>query len=324
MSRKVNKLDKVIGISGFSGFIGSNFLNTLSIKKYKKIYLITRGPINSPKLFKNCEVIKVGENYKNIKNFKKKLKTIDIFYHFAYQNNVSASIKRINYDLYNNLTPIKKILNSLLSNTLFIFTSSASVYGDSPKKIFTEVDKINALSNYDFNKIYCENFIQNYCKKFNINYLIYRLSNIYGFQKKNIFTKRGFLFSFIKKISLSKNIELNTNGKCLRDYLYINDCVNGLTKAITLKKNYLNKTYNMLYGKSYSLRDIFLYTKKVLIKDFKIKSSSQLFYKRNLNLPLTDLRSFRGSSQLYKSISKWKPTTNLKSGIKNIINEIIL
>jgi len=323
MSRKVNKFHKIFAISGFTGFIGSNFFNLLRLKRFKKIYLISRSFMHLPKNFKNCEVINVGKKYENIKKFKKKLKTIDVFYHFAYQNDSLVSTKRIDCDLANNLNPIKKILNNLKTNSLFIFTSSVAIYGSS-SNFFTEADKINPLSSYDLNKIYCENFIKNYCEKFRINYLIYRLSNIYGVQKKNIITKRGFLFTFIKKISFSKNIKLNTNGKHLRDYLYINDSVNGLMKAILLRKIFLNKTYNLLYGRSYSLKNIFYITKKILIKDFKVKSSSHLIFKRFLNLPDTDLRNFLGSSQLYKSISRWKPTINIKAGIKKIINEVFI
>lgn len=323
MSKIIDNSHKIFAISGFTGFIGSNFFNLLRLKRFKKIYLISRVPMNLPENFKNCEVINVGKNYRNIKKFKKILNTIDIFYHFAYQNDPSISKKKIYCNLFNNLNPIKKILNNLKINSLFIFTSSAAVYGSS-SIYFTEADKINPLSSYDLNKIFCENYIKNYCARYRINYLIFRLSNIYGVQKKNTLTKRGFLFTFIKKISFNKNIKLNTNGKYLRDYLYIDDCINGLMKAISLRKFFLNKTYNLVYGRSYSLKNIFYITKKILVKDFKVKSSSQLIFKRFLNLPYTDLRNFRGSSQLYKSNSRWKPVINIKVGIKKIINEVFV
>ena len=108
MSRKVNKFHKIFAISGFTGFIGSNFFNLLRLKRFKKIYLISRSSMHLPKNFKNCVVINVGKKYENIKKFKKKLKTIDVFYHFAYQNDSLVSTKRIDCDLANNLNPIKK------------------------------------------------------------------------------------------------------------------------------------------------------------------------------------------------------------------------
>ena len=319
MTKKFINKNQIIGVSGYSGFIGKNLIYQLKLRDFKKIYLISRNSKLSFKNFENVELINVGNKYEKLEKFRKKIKKIDIFYHLAYQNNLITATKNPKKDLNTNLNLIKKILNNLKLQSTFIFTSSVSIYGSSEKKI-NEKKNLDPLSNYDLNKISCENYIKKFCNEYKINYVIFRLSNIYGVQKKNI-NNRGFLYTFIKKIYLSKSIKLNTYGKYFRDYLYIDDCVNGLIKGISLKKKNLNMTFNLVNGKSYTLNSIFILTKKIIIKQYNIKSLSKLTYNVCDKILPTDLRNFFGSYNLYKTSNKWKPQVNLKSGIIKILND---
>ncbi len=320
MSKRSAISNKIIAISGFSGFVGKRLVNQLGARNFKKIYLISRKSNLITFDFKNCELINIGISYGKIKKHKSKLRKVDVFYHLAYENSLIEAINNKKKILNNNLGPIKKILNDLKPGSIFIFTSSASVYGSSLKKI-TENSAINPLSNYDINKILCENYIKKFCNINKINYLIFRLSNIYGaqIQTKN---NRGFLFNFIRKIYTNSNILLNTNGKYYRDYLYIDDCIKGLEKAMLLKKKHLNKTYNLFYGKSYTLVNIFNFTKKIFLKKYNHKNLSNLFVNQYKNINPTDSRNFFGSSKLYQTSAKWKPFVDIRSGITKVLNDI--
>jgi nucleoside-diphosphate-sugar epimerase len=307
----------IIAITGYTGFIGSNFLKNINHNNFKKIYLISRKKKKNKSL-KTYKYIRAGYNFKNLIKYKNELSKVDFFFHFNYQNNFIFSNNNPRIDKELNLNPIKIILNILGPNSLFIFTSSVSVYG-STTNISNEKNFIHPLSNYDYNKIICERYISNFCKNNKINFLIFRLSNIYGNNYFNFKTKRGFVFDLVFKLLHNKNIYIDTSGNLLRDYLHINDCVEAFIKVFKLNKKYFNNLYNLTANKSYSIKKIINIVKVILKKEFKTSNKSKILYNCKKKILKTDLRNFKGVSNFYQSVSGWAPTTSFFNGLKMLI-----
>lgn len=313
----LNNKKPIIAITGYTGFIGSNFLKKINHNNFKKIYLISRKEKKNESL-NTYKYIRAGYNFKNLIKYKNELSKVDFFFHFNYQNNFIFSNNNPRIDKELNLNPIKIILNILRPNSLFIFSSSVSVYG-SNKNILSEKSIVSPLSNYDYNKVLCEKYISIFCKKNKINFLIFRLSNIYGNNYLNLKTKRGFLSDLIFKLLNNKNIYIDTSGNLLRDYLHVNDCIDAFIKVFKLNKKYFNNLYNLTANKSYSIKQIIIIVKIILKKEFKSFSKSKILYNCKKKILMTDLRNFKGNSNLYQSISGWKPTTSIFNGIKMLI-----
>jgi nucleoside-diphosphate-sugar epimerase len=97
-----------------------------------------------------------------------------------------------------------------------IYTSSASVYGDSV--MCREEDRTNGSGLHASLKIACENLVRAFCEKFGVDYTVIRVFNMFG---------GGDQFSIISKIIASarsgKVIELVNNGAAVRDFIHVED-----------------------------------------------------------------------------------------------------
>lgn len=106
-----------------------------------------------------------------------------------------------------------------------IYTSSSSVYGNN---IFCdESDEVRPLSLHASLKVSNEKLIETYCKKYDINYTIARIFNMYGGNDH---------FSIISKIisahQYDTELTIINNGNAIRDFIHIDDVVHAYAKIL--------------------------------------------------------------------------------------------
>ena len=160
-------------IFGASGYLGNHLYNFLS-QKEKKVY---------GTYFRNK---KKGLIYFDISKMKiNSLKFIDSIDYAvimsAVNSNVNDTNKNLNKTLKINLNKTKKLLEDCLKYGLTpVYISSDGVF-DGKKGNYEENDVLNSLNHYGKIKKKIEKFI---IKKFN-NYLIIRVSKVFGLQKND-------------------------------------------------------------------------------------------------------------------------------------------
>jgi len=298
-------MKKNILITGSSGFVGSflkkkltknNFVIGLDFIKdeYKnKNYKFFKVDINNDltsKLnkFKIDTVIHLAAVSKD-KLFKEDIKN-------SYENNIISTLNIIKF------VQIKNISN-------FIFASSEWVYGDHNKnKLLNENTYINrskVKSGYGISKLICEDLIIN---SFNSNliknYVILRFGIIYGPRPQPASVVEGL----IKEILKDDKIIINGSAKTSRKFIYINDLVAGITKAIDLKKPVI---LNLGHTDLVSIKQII----KIINNNFRFNKKYTV---QNPSEPV--IRNV--SNNLAKKILKWKPKYNIQKGIADIINKL--
>ena len=138
-------------VTGGAGFIGSHLVDELVRKKYKVIVLdnLSTGSLTNLKLVKNkikfikCDISKS-------KNLNKLLYGVDYVFHLAGLSEVAASIKNPNKYYEANVLGTLNILKSVfhLKLSKFIYSASASCYGNSKEIPTSEKAKIKNLSPY--------------------------------------------------------------------------------------------------------------------------------------------------------------------------------
>ncbi len=131
----------------------------------------------------------------------------------------------------------------------FIFTSTSEIYGNNEPP-FAETQLPDPASPYSLSKANSENLIRTFSKTYQKNYTIVRLFNFFGEQMPQQF----FIPQLIKALQNKDSFDM-TLGEQNRDFLYIDDVVNGL---ILCAKNlsYQQQTYNVCSGKSVSLKEL--------------------------------------------------------------------
>lgn len=152
-----------------------------------------------------------------------------------------------------NVVGTKNILDAIKDfsqKTHFVFASSATVYLPADKA-HTEMSEIGPLEVYGRSKVEAENLIKEYSGSYGIEYTILRLFNVYGFGDNT----PHLIPTVIEQVKNGSVIKLG-NVETRRDYIYLDDVINGFMSAIQNIEVSKNQTFNLGSGKTYSAKEI--------------------------------------------------------------------
>lgn len=146
-----------------------------------------------------------------------------------------------------------------LTLTPVIFGSSREVYGDILNHVTDEskADFVAAESPYSASKIAAEAFIYSYAQCYDLPYVVFRFSNVYGRYDCDVERMERVIPLFINRIDAGMPITVYGREKIL-DFTYIDDCVSGIVSAVdALANREINReTINLAYGQGSSLVDL--------------------------------------------------------------------
>ena len=321
----------ITGSSGFIGFHLSKLLlekgnNVHGIDSMNNYYDVSlkKARLKILLKYKKFRFSKANlENNKKIENIFRKFKP-QIVIHLAAQAGVRYSIDKPKVYLKSNIDGTFNIIESShkIGAKHLIMASSSSVYGANKKIPFKEIDKTETqLSIYASTKKANESMAHSYSNIWNIPITMLRFFTVYGPWGRPDMA----LFKFTKGIIENKKIDIYNNGKMYRDFTYIDDIVNGINLLI-------KKPPNLKHKKKYkndSLSSVAPFrvlnignTKKVYLLNFIKEIEKELGKKAIRNyMPLQkgDVKQTLSDTSLLKSITKYNPKTNYKTGIKNFL-----
>jgi UDP-glucuronate 4-epimerase len=306
-------------ITGSSGFIGFHLAMRLLKNKKNFVYgidsLNNYYSVNLKK--KRTKLLKKNKNFffkklnlcnfTNLNNYILKVKP-DIVFHLAGQPGVLYSFKNPNSYFLNNILATKNILNVLKNVKVkkFIFTSSSSVYGDQKKFPIKENYNLKPLNYYATTKVKCELLIKKDLKKIKIPYVIFRLFTVYGYLGR----PDMLIYTLINKIKNNKKIILYNNGNNSRDFTFIDDVTEILTKGAILN-SIKNEIFNVCASKPIKI----IYLLKFIEKHLKTKINYVFDKIRKGEM----LKTYGSNFFLKKKFNK-KYFVDINRGLINIFN----
>jgi len=220
-----------IFVTGGAGFIGMHLCKKLATLHMVTVY---DNFSNSNKedfpVIENITLV-VGDILDNSKLLDS-MKNNDVVIHLAAKTDVIDSIHNPDNTFQTNVHGTQNVLDSCMSNniTKFIATSSAAVYQNSDNSI-DEASITEPLSPYGQSKLDMENIIISS----KINYSILRLFNVYGNGQNN-----GVIANFEKNISKNKPLIIFGDGKAIRDFIHIDDVIDGIILSIESESRICN------------------------------------------------------------------------------------
>ncbi|GAB4421046.1 MAG: NAD-dependent epimerase/dehydratase family protein [Anaerolineae bacterium] len=138
-----------------------------------------------------------------------------------------------------------------LQNLPIIFSSSREVYGrPSPPTVGEDTtDVFHILSPYAAYKMADEMLIYAYANCYNLKYLVFRLSNVYGRYDNDIERMTRVLHIFVDQIRRGQPVTIFDRSKVI-DFTYVDDCINGLMLGIEklAAGEVVNETFNLSSG----------------------------------------------------------------------------
>ncbi|HBA03200.1 MAG TPA: UDP-glucose 4-epimerase GalE [Clostridium sp.] len=288
-------------VTGGMGYIGSH--TTVELLKEGYEVVIVDNLSNSKELVKDRIKAITGKEPKfykydvlNKEDMDKVFSenTIDSVIHFAGFKAVGESVaKPLDY-YHNNLTSTFVLLELMRKYGVknFVFSSSATVYGDAKIIPITEEAPLSATNPYGRTKLMLEEILRDlYSSDNSWNIALLRYFNPVGAHESGTIGEDpcgipNNLMPFITKVAIGELKELSVfgddydtpDGTGVRDYIHVVDLAKGHLKALEkLKTNSGLVTYNLGTGNGYSVLDI--------VKAFSEASGREIPYKITARRP---------------------------------------
>ena len=255
---------------------------------------------------------------------------IDAVIDFAAFKSVGDSVsKPIEYYI-NNVSSVLTLLSAMKNHNVktLVFSSSATVYGDSKIMPITEECKIGGTTNpYGTSKLYCEGILQDLYKSDNDwNICIFRYFNPVGAHKSGLIGEEpngipANLMPFISKVA-TKELEVlsvfgndydTPDGTGVRDYIHVVDLAKAHVKGIErldMDKKGMH-IYNLGTGKGYSVLE--------MIKAFESANGVEVPYKIVGRRPGDIATCYADPSKAERELN-WKAELDLKDMCRDAYN----
>ena len=294
-------------ITGGTGFIGSHIVECLLSEGHQITILTSSSSIHSNiRPFKD-QINLVYGNFGNRELLIQVLKDIQYIIHGAWTTVPKTSTENPVYDAQSNIIGSIQLLEAAhmagVKKVIFISTGGA-IYGIPEYTPIDERHPVKPISAYGISKMAFERYLHFYHKNKQLDYLILRISNVYG-PRQNLINQQGVIGIWLKKIRDNQPIEVWGDGSVIRDYIYVSDIALAIQKTINYSG--LRRVFNLGSGVGYSLNQILDICKKVSRKE------PQIHYKeaRRFDVP-TNILSIEKSKQEFD----WTPKVQLEDGIQ--------
>ncbi|WP_106917694.1 GDP-mannose 4,6-dehydratase [Chryseobacterium aurantiacum] len=237
--------------------------------------------------------------------------SIDMVIHLAALAGVRPSIERpLEYEEVNvrgtmNLWELCKDFNI----KKFICASSSSVYGNNEKTPFAETDNVdNPISPYAATKKCGEILGHVYHKLYHIDMIQLRFFTVYGPRQRPDLA----IHKFTRLISEGMEIPFYGDGNTARDYTYIDDIIDGMTKSILyLEKN--SDVYEIL-----NLGENQVITLNDMVATIE-NAMSMTAVRKNLPMQPGDVTKTNADITKAKVLIGYQPSTDFQNGIKKFV-----
>lgn len=249
LTSNVTLTNKTILITGAAGFIGANLVRAL-IKTDVPMTILGLDNLNdyydvSLKEYRLSEIEKLASQNNKVKwhfvkgNLADKALVdglfaeyrFDVVVNLAAQAGVRYSIDHPDVYMESNVIGFYNILEACRHYPVehLVYASSSSVYGSNKKIPYSTEDKVdNPVSLYAATKKSNELMAHAYSKLYNIPSTGLRFFTVYGPAGRPDMA----YFGFTNKLRRGEKIQIFNYGNCLRDFTYVDDIVEGITRVM--------------------------------------------------------------------------------------------
>jgi UDP-glucose 4-epimerase len=221
---------KKILVIGGAGFIGSFVVKELLTSDVGKVIIydnFTRGKLkNIEGSLKDsrCDIYKNGGDIRDVDLLNDAMKGVDYVFHLAAMWLLHCKdFPRTAFHV--NIEGTFNILEACVNNKIkkLIYSSSASVYGDTVEIPMTESHPFNNRNFYGATKIAGEAMCRAFYDRYGLNYIGLRYMNVYGPNQDQNAAYTGVIPIMLNKIDANEPPAINGDGSQAYDFIYVED-----------------------------------------------------------------------------------------------------
>lgn len=229
---------RTILITGGAGFIGSNFARYM-LQRYPQDHLIVLDALTYagnpenlyPELGENGRLTFWYGNVRNAEIVHELVSRANIIVHFAAESHVARSIYDNAIFYETDVLGTQVIANAALKYPnveRFIHISTSEVYGTAVHSPMSEEHPLNPMSPYASAKAGADRLVYSYVQTYGLPAVIVRPFNNYGpYQHLEKAVPR-----FITSALRNEPLTIHGDGRCSRDWLYVEDHCEALDKLL--------------------------------------------------------------------------------------------
>ena len=245
---------KNILITGSSGFIAPHIIEAGLKNKFN----VTGIDLNDPSdedIIKECNYIK-----KDVRDLTiEELSRFDYIINLAWVTNIPFTIANPVSSTENNITMTTILLDNATKAKVkkFIFSSTASLYGNNPLP-WKEDMKSDAIEPYSWQKLSCEYLCKMWSERYDLKTGVLRLFQVYGENQRKDTALSAFIKSKINNqpITLTETTAQSAFRTGRRDFIYVKDVANAFIAAIESDKVLNGEIINVGTGIMTTMEDI--------------------------------------------------------------------
>jgi nucleoside-diphosphate-sugar epimerase len=298
-------MDRVILVSGANGFLGRHVLKALSGKQGTQIVGVDLQD-NMPQSFES-EIEYKKADLENASELDDLVSSDELhaIVHLAGVLSKDDSIEthRLVFEANTGAT-LNMLELARKSGAVFVFPSTGLVYGDC-KAPFTEDMTPSPGDFYATSKLLSERLIALFSLRYDIRAVIFRPSIIYGPGQ----TGSMFIPSLIRSILKKQEFPM-TPGEQTRDFIYVDDVVEAIIRAIENEE--ISATYNLSYGHSVSIREAAHLAESLAGVSGCIRLGQKPYREKEVWEYALD------NTKIVRELG-WKPKTGLEEGLKRTV-----
>jgi len=302
-----------IFVTGGAGFIGKNLIRKLECDNELIVYenFSNSSEEDFSKFIQN-NISSIKGDMTNYSLLKKSLVDVDLVIHLAAKIDILESINHPENTHKINVEGSLNLLRSCVENNVknFIAASSASIYGNPATIPVTEQTIPNPVSPYGAEKLSLEFYAKAFSNVYDMNCISLRFFNVYGKGQSNAYA--GVITKFMEQIQKNQSLTIFGDGENTRDYIHVDDLVDGIIKAISKIKGKKGQVYNLASGKSTSVKELAELMISISKKDL------DLHY---VEPRIGDLLHSAASITPAKEELDFQPKLSLEAGLSNLMKE---
>jgi len=295
-------------VTGGAGFIGSHIVDRLVQEGHKVSVIDNLSSGKTENLNREAEFYKLDIENPRIEKVIKKEKP-EVICHLAAQMDVRRSVADPAFDAKTNIIGMINLLEFAVRHgarkVLFSSTGGA-IYGEGGPYPTTEDHKASPVSPYGISKLTGEHYLYYYQVMYGLNYVSLRYANVYG-PRQDPFGEAGVVAIFTKKMLRNEQPLINGNGMQTRDYVYVDDVVDAVMRAM---ENNVNDIFNVGTGIETSVNDLFRLLSEL--------TGSNVREMHGAAKKGEQMRSCLSYDKIKKTM-EWEPSVPLRTGLANTV-----
>lgn len=268
-------------VPGGAGYIGSHTIKVLLDAGEKVIVLDDLSTGNQDAIDSRALFVQGSCDDRELVTRIIKEQQIDAVMHFAGKISVAESEIDPHKYYYHNIHQLNELLQIIVDNGIktFVFSSTASVYGDGGKESYDETAQTAPINTYAQTKLDGEKMIQAYVKAYGLNSVVLRYFNVAGADLngnngQSVAVPTHIIPNVVNNVlGLSDQLKIfgddypTPDGTCIRDYIHVVDLAEahylGLKHAV---ENNTSLLLNLGSGSGYSVKEVVDAAEKVIEK----------------------------------------------------------